>query len=459
MVFLILTLLAASIQAFSTNHNFLSERVAVQCRSIPSSRLKMMQIWWDGRDIDNEKSNTQASDNIPAFLRFQLAEDPDVLLMTEHSSRPEVFSVDEGNVITDKIPIFKMDSKKDTFESGIVLDSKTGNTVGKLVDLEDAAGQDEAMAALGSVEWIVVQTSVATNWQMIPAENLIAAAQASGTKLAFCIDKVGNVGGLSRALELGVDALCVNAAIANDNLWREAFEARRERNKNVDSVPDNISTLSNANLPVVVVGKCWRREIQGTILADRICVDFVQMLLPEEGIWVGSSAKIKVLVLSEAASSLYVPTRPFRVNAGPVHSYVLMSDNTTKYLSELQPGDQVEVYNAINGNSRSVAVGRLKQEIRPCVLVELEAVSGDDIKVKHHSGQVFLQQAETVRLAQEKGSFIRVTDLESISIVGGTKFKNIGGKALEEGRQSILLRITTAGTHVGKTYTGNVEER
>lgn len=37
---------------------------------------------------------------------------------------------------------------------------------------------------------------------------------------------------------------------------------------------------------------------------------------------VGSSAKLLCLVQAEVLSSAYVPARPFRVNAGPVHSYV-----------------------------------------------------------------------------------------------------------------------------------------
>ena len=40
-------------------------------------------------------------------------------------------------------------------------------------------------------------------------------------------------------------------------------------------------------------------------------------------------------------ASGFVPPRPFRVNAGPVHAYVLMADGSTKYLSECRAGDEV----------------------------------------------------------------------------------------------------------------------
>jgi 3-dehydroquinate synthase II len=176
------------------------------------------------------------------------------------------------------------------------------------------------------------------------------------------------VGGLARALELGVDALCVDAE-APVGLWEAVFKARAERG---DSKCSTASAQSNAG-PVIVTGSYWRRQTSNTILADRICVDLVQTLSTDEGCWVGSSAKIMALILSEAASSQFVPTRPFlRVNAGPVHSYILMSDLTTKYLCEMEPSDQVLVHNAFTGKSRALAVGRLKQEVRPCVLVELD---------------------------------------------------------------------------------------
>jgi 3-dehydroquinate synthase II len=105
----------------------------------------------------------------------------------------------------------------------------------------------------------------------------------------------------------------------------------------------------------------------------------------------------------------YVPSRPFRVNAGPVHSYVMMADGSTKYLCEVAAGDTVAVVNGNGGLGggggdgaegaegaepvpwRAVAVGRCKTESRPMLLVEFHLESVD------RAGTIFLQQAETVR--------------------------------------------------------------
>eukprot|EP00977_Amphora_coffeiformis_P017532 scaffold5772_cov188-Amphora_coffeaeformis.AAC.13 len=337
---------------------------------------------------------------------------------------------------------------------------QNGRLIGIVLDITNVKEQQQAMAVLGSVEWILVHSSTddgapssssSSDWKMIPAENLIAAAESTGTKLAFQVNAAAQVGGLARALERGVDALCVSYD-ADPAVWKAVFRAQTERqtHQKGSTTTTNKSPLSSATTTTTIAtGACWRRETTDTILADRVCVDFVRVLRPQEGCWIGSSAKVMALVLSEAATSQFVPTRPFRVNAGPVHSYILMADNSTKYLSELQAADQVHVYDSATGESRSVAVGRLKQEIRPCVLMNLQLPGSvhedEDCDSLSITGQIFLQQAETVRLGSEGGSFQRVTDFEAQDHGDATK--------------PILLRVQSTGTHIGMAYSGKVTER
>ena len=44
-------------------------------------------------------------------------------------------------------------------------------------------------------------------------------------------------------------------------------------------------------------------------------------MVPGEGMLVGNFARALFLVHSECAESSYIASRPFRVNAGPVHAY------------------------------------------------------------------------------------------------------------------------------------------
>ena len=316
--------------------------------------------------------------------------------------------------------------------------------VGIMVDISRLNGQQKSLEAIGSVEWILVYASIDLDkkdgWIMIPAENLIGAATQTGTKIAFIAERAQDVMGLSQALQVGVDALCV-ASNASSELWDTVMKARQQRAEQETTSPPQVEAKSN-----VVSGTCWRLPLSSSsVVADRVCIDFVRNLSPTEGCWIGSSAKIMALVLSEAATSSFVPSRPFRVNAGPVHSYVCLANGKTKYLCELEAGDEVLVYDSTTKSSRSVAVGRLKIEVRPCVLVGLEVDADNGSSTR--SGQIFLQQAETVRLGQIGGNFVRVTDL------------TVAEPTERDKRHPLLLRETSAGTHVGGRYDGKVDER
>lgn len=384
--------------------------------SIAPPRLNLV----DALLVDGDREGDRGGDDVPETKRcYAVTDDPDGHLP------PKLFEHQKG----------------------------ARELVGAVVDVSTPSGQDAALGLIGSVEWILImcQEDKEDGWVMIPAENLISSCQGTGTKIAAMVDRAGDVGGLSRALELGVDALCVDslAAAANDELWGALIEAKEERQAAASaSGTDNGESCCSSG-PAIVQGTCRRLASSGgksTVIADRVCIDMVQSLKPTEGCWIGSSAMTMAMVLSEAARSSFVPSRPFRVNAGPVHSYVVMADGSTKYLSELGAGDEVLVYDIASGNERPVAVGRLKVEVRPCVQVGLFAPQSDGREEGH--AQIFLQQAETVRLGQAEGvdSYIRVTDLED------------GGHDAQSS-EKVLLRVVGFGTHVGRAYSGKVTER
>jgi 3-dehydroquinate synthase II len=136
------------------------------------------------------------------------------------------------------------------------------------------------------------------------------------------------------------------------------------------------------------------RAVTPAGVGDRVLVDTTSLLRPEEGLLVGSQAACLFHVASEAVGSAFSRPRPFRVNAGAAHSYVLMADGTTRYLAELGPGDAVLVTEAA-GPARSVRVGRIKIERRPLVLLAAEDEGA--------TRTIFLQEAETVRVSTATG--------------------------------------------------------
>ncbi|MDP7658399.1 MAG: 3-dehydroquinate synthase II [Candidatus Thalassarchaeaceae archaeon] len=281
-----------------------------------------------------------------------------------------------------------------------------------VVQLDDYNGQEEAISLIGMIPWILIKCS---DWTMIPLENIVAAASGSGTKIAVAISKEVDLRGAAFALEHGVDAILLPD---DEELWLSAVEVAGEREK----VTENKETNS-----ILEFAKVTSVESGG--VGERVCVDLIERLNHDEGMLIGSSANALALIHGETIPSQFVPSRPFRVNAGAVHAYCLMADGSTRYLSELGSGDKVAIIDS-SGTLREASIGRLKIERRPFLLVRFEA-SG-------LSGQVMAQQAETVRLISQD-NLISVT-------------------SLKEGDQ-FLVRFSSGMRHIGRELTGVMNER
>lgn len=300
-----------------------------------------------------------------------------------------------------------------------------GRVVGKCVVVSDERSQSQAVALVGSVEWLVLRCSGPSAWTMIPVENLIALCRPTGTKLAVFVEHAKDVPGVAFALQLGVDALVLEHA--SSELWGAAEAAKRTRAATATSSATEPEIAPESIEEAAVLGVC------SAGMGDRVCLDFTCLLCEGEGVWVGSCARSLALVHAETAANAFVPSRPFRVNSGSVHSYVLMASGAMKYLCEVRAGDAIRVTNIHTNTHRDACVGRVKIEPRPLLKVSFRSGSGE--------GQVFLQQAETVKLVGRKDACkmsIAVTDVK-------------------EG-DSIYVRCQARGTHVGNAIDADVIE-
>ena len=257
-----------------------------------------------------------------------------------------------------------------------------------------------------------------SDWKMIPLENIVAAASNSGTKIAVSISEEIDVQGVAFALEHGVDAIVIPPEEMAPSLWLSAKMVAEEK----------ISVKREGNVSDISVATVSSVTTAG--LGERVCVDLTERLSDGEGIFVGSSSSCLCLVHGETVPSQYVPSRPFRINAGAVHSYVMMADGSTKYLSELSSGDQVAVYSG-DGLAKIATIGRLKIERRPLLKVSMKSGS--------FTGNVILQQAETVRLVTSSGTAISVTEInpgDEITVLNQKGMRHIGisvqGEATEK---------------------------
>jgi len=227
-------------------------------------------------------------------------------------------------------------------------------------------------------EFVIVE---ATDWKIIPLENLIAMLQKTGTKIYTTTKTSSEIRTMFSVLELGVDGVIL-----------ETDDLKQVENSS-DLLDNPTFNLKYAKIT----------ELKDVGMGERVCVDTVSMMTMGEGMLIGSNSNFLFLVHNESIGSSFTSPRPFRVNAGAVHCYTAMSDGTTKYLSELEAGVEILVVNK-DGTSRKSTVGRSKIESRPMRLVKAQ--------IDNYKGSVILQNAETIRLITNDNKLISVTDLK-----------------------------------------------
>jgi 3-dehydroquinate synthase II len=255
-------------------------------------------------------------------------------------------------------------------------------------------------------------STLAIEWtldRVIPLENAVA-ARGRRFHLWTVARSPDEVPGALGALEHGADLVIVDI--------REPGEI------------DRLEALVEGPLPADLEWDGLSLQSVGPSgVGDRVLVDTTSLLRPEEGLLVGSAAAFLFHVTSEAEGSGFSRPRPFRVNAGAAHSYTLMADGTTRYLSELGPGDAVLIATP-DGSARSVRVGRIKIERRPLVLLSAE----DHGAVR----TLFAQEAESVRITTDRGR-TPTTEIRAGAVVRGVRLPS--------------------GRHMGRAVDEMIEER
>ncbi|XP_012083825.1 3-dehydroquinate synthase homolog isoform X1 [Jatropha curcas] len=250
------------------------------------------------------------------------------------------------------------------------------------------------------------------DWQIIPAENIVAAFQGS-QKTVFAISNNPSEAQIFlEALEHGLGGVVLKVEDVNVVFeLKDYFDRRNEES--------NLLSLTKATIT----------RIQVAGMGDRVCVDLCSLMKPGEGLMVGSFARGLFLVHSECLESSYIASRPFRVNAGPVHAYVSIPGGKTCYLSELKAGREVIIVDQ-KGKQRTAIVGRVKIETRPLIFLEAK-IDSDDQKVY----SIFLQNAETVALVPPcEGNGLQKVAIPVTSLKVGDE---------------VLLRIQGAARHTG----------
>jgi 3-amino-4-hydroxybenzoic acid synthase len=276
--------------------------------------------------------------------------------------------------------------------------SMRSHKAGVLIDVHDKQSLDEACAAVRAGLLTVVQFKDPTK---IPLEIVLAAGSRRGAKVMTSVSNVSEAKIVMSVLESGPDGVIM---------------APRS--------PSEVAALGQLCRPQN--GRLELKEFQVTEVldagtGDRVCVDTCSNFRLDEGVLVGSFGGGFLLCCSETHPLPYMPTRPFRVNAGAVYSYVLSSAERTNYLSELHQGDSI-IGVTVRGETRPLVVGRAKIETRPLILVKARTADGD-------TASIVLQNDWHVRMLGPSGVVLNVTELNAGSVILGlaaAKARHVG---------------------------------
>jgi 3-amino-4-hydroxybenzoic acid synthase len=229
--------------------------------------------------------------------------------------------------------------------------------LGTYVDVADATTLQVACESAARDPLTVIRFRDPTK---IPLEIVLAAAAGSDGSVITLADDVEEADIIYGVLEHGSDGVLMRARAVGDATALRAVAI---------AAPDPVKLTELRVTRTRHVG-----------MGERACVDTCSYLGQDEGILVGSTSKGLMLCVSETHPLPYMPTRPFRVNAGGIHSYTLGEGGRTRYLSELTAGDRVTAVRT-DGSTRLVTVGRVKIESRPLISIDAESDDGRPVNL------------------------------------------------------------------------------
>jgi 3-amino-4-hydroxybenzoic acid synthase len=265
---------------------------------------------------------------------------------------------------------------------------KHGQKEGILIDVTNKDNLEDACAAVRAGLLTVIRFKDPTK---IPLEIVLAAGSRRGAKIMTFVSDLEEAKVVMSVLESGPDGVIIAPqSMADIETLGQLCSTRRGQ---LPLKEYSVTEISNA----------------GT--GDRVCVDTCSNFFPDEGLLVGAFGGGFLLCCSETHPLPYMPTRPFRVNAGAVSSYILSSPERTNYLSELRQGHTVTAVRT-TGETRPVVVGRCKIETRPLLLVKAQSNDGD-------AATLLLQNDWHVRVLGRAGAVHNITELAVGTVVMG----------------------------------------
>lgn len=304
------------------------------------------QLWFDAREISPEDQKI-----LPILSNSAID-----YLVVKHENRNEYKLPLKTNFVvwiddeTSLKEIHKEDIIMSSSEAILIKAKETKNKTCIYFSVDDKESLEKTYEIGKQYDYVVIEFQAETN---IPLELVIAKLQTEKTILLKIVKSAIAAEIALGVMEKGSDGVLLKTSDIAEILKTKALQEKL--------------LLGKYNLVPGVV-----KEIEHIGMGYRACIDTTSILNENEGMLIGSTSRGGILVSSETHYLPYMNLRPFRVNAGAVHSYVWAANDMTEYLTDLKAGSKVLVVDN-TGNTREVSVGRVKIEVRPLLKIIVEA--------------------------------------------------------------------------------------
>lgn len=313
---------------------------------------KQREIWIDGREIPLERydlwsliNNSALQNILVTLMQRKDGHFPQkTRLITDIKNETELNQLNPGDIVLAEPGLLDI-AKTKGFKTCIFL------------AVEQSESLEQACQTATNYDYAIVDFDLPTN---IPLELFIARLQERDTVLLRRTTTATETEVAFGVLEEGSDGVLFCGT-------------------DLHEIKEVSNLLNKTSLPPLELTPLLVTMTRHVGMGVRACIDTTGLMNQEEGMLVGSTSAGGILVCSETHYLPYMNLRPFRVNAGAVHSYIWMPNNAAEYITDLTVGSKVLCAN-YNGEVRELTVGRVKIEVRPLLLIKGEA-HGQELNV------------------------------------------------------------------------------
>lgn len=315
--------------------------------------MSQREIWFDGRIVPLERQDIWGLVNNSPIKRFLVTVEQrrngyyphKTEFITEIKKEEDLTMIPKGEIVFSDCQELLATAKQQ------------GHKTCVFFSVEGKEALEQSWQDAGKYDYAVVDFDLPTN---IPLELIIARLQGTKTILLRQVSTFTDMEVAFGVMERGSDGALFSSTDMPEIVKVSSYLTGK--------------TINCLQLhPMVVTG------VEHVGMGVRACVDTTGLMTTDEGMLVGSTSSGGIFVCSETHFLPYMNLRPFRVNAGAIHSYIWMPNDAAEYLSDLKAGSKVLCVNT-KGEARELTVGRVKLEVRPLLLIKGEA-AGTEINV------------------------------------------------------------------------------